>query len=243
MPEKPVGGPANTNDDRTAFERALEARRRGAPIPPLDPDLQQLVDDLVPWLEALRSAAAELADEPTGPLLDEGHQQSPPEPVRADDPVALMLGLVADPTVAIDGRKLTMARKKAGLDLKDLVRSLRYRGWTVDTKEVFRWQTGNTSLSPALTRAIARELHVDESSLLAHPRDRQTADDLFNDARITAFLAEWSRELRIAPTELRHQLTGLLVGANRRNSTTGSPDALLAVLKTLRSIPDFLDNP
>src|SRR3954468_9419525 len=103
MTEKPVGRSANPNDDRTAFERALEARRRGAPIPPLGPGLQQLVDDLVPWLEALRSAAAELADESTAPLLGEGNQQPTPEPVPADDPVALMLGLVVDPAVAVDG--------------------------------------------------------------------------------------------------------------------------------------------
>src|SRR3954468_24924220 len=180
MTEKPVGRAANPNDDRTAFERALEARRRGAPIPPLGADLQQLVDDLAPWLEALRSAAAELADEPSASLLNEEHQHSTSEPVRADDPVALMLGLVADPTVAIDGRKLTMARKKAGLDLKDLVRRLRYRGWNVDTKEVFRWQTGNASLCPALTRAIARELQVDESSLLAQPDRGQPVNDLFD---------------------------------------------------------------
>jgi len=242
MTDNTAGTPGD--DDRTPFERALEARRRGAPTPPLDTDLQQLVDDLTPWLEALHAAAAELAEEtPLSPLNEEPHQHSVPEPVRADDPVALMLGLVADPAVAVDGRKLTMARKKAGLDLKDLVRQLRYRGWTVDTKQALRWQTGTTPLSPALIRAIAQELAVDESALLARPSGGQAVNVLFEDARISAFLAEWARELHIMPTELRHQLTGLLAGANQRKGTTGSPDTLLAILKTLRAIPDFLDRP
>lgn len=229
------------DDDRTPLERALDARRHGGPSAPLDDDLQQLVDDLAPWLDALRAAAQEAADDVADSPSPDEIAQPTAEPVRADDPVALMLGLVPEPNVAIDGHKLTSARKRARLDLKEMVERLRYRGWPIDMKEGLRWHTGLTVLPPALIAALANELDVDEGALLARSGAAHDIEELFSDARVSAFLADWAAEVHVEPTVLRNQVTGLLLGANRRKSTSGSVDTLLAVLKAFRAIPDLLD--
>jgi hypothetical protein len=245
MTENPImgdlRGPLDDDDERTSLERALDARRRGEPTPPLSDDLQQLVDDLAPWLDDLRAAAQEIAAEAEAGLFPTDRAQVMPESVRADDPIALMLGLVSDPSVAIDGHKLALARKRARLDLKDLVSRLRHRGWTVETREALEWHKGSAVVPPALIRAIASELRVDENALLTRPERVLRPDDLFDDAQITAFIAEWAAEADIQPIALRNQVSSLLAGASRRNSTTSSAETLLAILKTLRAIPNLLD--
>jgi hypothetical protein len=231
----------DADDDRTPLERALDARRHGEPSAPLDDDLQRLVDDLAPWLDALRAAAQEAADDLAASPSPDEIAQPTAEPVSADDPVALMLGLVPEPNVAIDGHKLTQARKRARLDLKEMVERLRYRGWPIDMKEGLRWHTGITVLPPALIATLANALGVDESFISARAGEWHRPDELFDDARISAFLSEWAAEIHVEPGELRNQISGLLTSASRRNSTTSSSDTLLAVLKAFRAIPHLLD--
>lgn len=226
--------------DSTPVERALDAHRHGDTLDTtLEPDDQALVDDLLPWLDALRAAAAETAAEQSSP-------SGPPaarEPVRADDPVALMLGLVADPDTVVEGRKLARARKQAGLDLGQLVDRLRLRGWDVTTREGLRWELAETALPPALVTAIASELAVSDTVLLTTPKAANDLHDLFSDARISTFLADWAAESGLELGVLRQRASSSLIGAAHRNRTAGSVDALLDVLRTLRAIPDFLDKP
>jgi hypothetical protein len=80
-----------------------------------------------------------------------------------------------------------------------------------------------------------------EDAALTISTTPDTLGDLFNDTQITAFLADWAAEAAVEPTELRRRAGTLLASAAYRNSTAGSAEALLAVLRTLRAIPDFLD--
>jgi hypothetical protein len=239
--------------DRTPLERALIARRRGERNEPLDDELQRLVDDLAPWLDDLYDVAQAATDNDTGhgPGTDNSDVDSPgsgndvPEslaPVSADDPVALMLGLVPDPQIAIDGRKLAAVRKKVGVDLKELVARLRHRGWPVQTKEALRWHTGTTVLAQALINAVAETLSVDSTAILARSSSAPPADDLLDDVRIASFLEQWASDIHMPPARLREQIAHLLIGANMRNSTSTSADTLLAVLTALRDVPDLLDD-
>ncbi len=228
--------------DSTPIQRAIHARRQGhAPSDPgLDPDDQQLVDDIFPWLDAVHDAARQTVFE-----QDSGAELPAPEqvPVRADDPVALMLGLVPDPAVVVNGRKLAAARKRARLDLGQLVDRLRTRGWDVTTQEGLQWEFGHLQLPPALITAIAEELSIEDDALLTTPPAPRRHEDLFDDQRIQAFIADWAAEAGVEPDLLRERASATLAGAAHRNRTGGSAEALLDVLRTLRSIPDFLDNP
>lgn len=228
--------------DSTPIQRAIHARRQGhAPSDPaLDTDDQQLVDDILPWLDAVQEAAQQT-------VLERGFgaESSTPThvPVRTDDPVALMLGLVPDPAVVVNGRKLATARKRAQLDLGQLVDRLRARGWDVSTHQGLQWELGHPQLPPALITAIAEELSVEDDALLTTSPTRHGHDDLFDDQRIQAFITDWAAEAGVEPDLLRERASTTLAGAAHRNRTGGSVEALLDVLRTLRSIPDFLDTP
>ncbi|WP_410617097.1 hypothetical protein [Amycolatopsis sp. lyj-109] len=192
-------------------------------------------DEIDPWLDAV-NVAAELAAE-------EKDRTGPPtrEPVRHDDPVALMLGLVPDPGVLVDGRKLAAARKRSQLDLRQLVARINARGWDVTMAEAFKWEIGSPALAPALITAIAEELSVGDDALLTAVQPTGGIDDLFDDQRIQAFLSDWAAEAGVQLAELRQRATSTLAGAAHRNRTGGSVEALLAVLRQFRSIPGFLD--
>ncbi|GAA4733771.1 hypothetical protein GCM10023328_11550 [Modestobacter marinus] len=240
----------NSDLDRTALERALIARQRGARIEPLTPDLQDLVDDLAPWLDALRQIArsAAVSDEsssafPESEELARADDAAPFAftPVSDDDPVALMLGLVADPSIALDARKLASTRRRNGMTLNEFVASLRHRGWPIDAPETMRWHKADTVLPRALIAAIAGVLHVQDTDLLARPASVRPAEDPFDDERVAALLREWANEIGLAPNQLRTQLTGLLAGANFRNRTDASVDTLLAILTALRGVSSLLD--
>ena len=227
--------------DSTPIQRAIRAQRHGhAPSDPaLGPDDQQLVDDILPWLDVLHEAARYTV---LKPQPDAEPPAAAQVPVRADDPVALMLGLVSDPAAVVNGRKLAAARKRARLDLGQLVDRLRARGWDVTTQQGLQWELGHYQLPPALITAIAEELSTREGALLAAPPTRREHADLFDNPRIQAFIADWAAEAGVEPGLLRERTSATLAGAAHRNRTSGSVEALLDVLRTLRSIPDYLDN-
>ncbi|MFE2755356.1 hypothetical protein ACFXGA_25465 [Actinosynnema sp. NPDC059335] len=225
--------------DVTPIDRALQALRRGQPIPPelaLDDAQRQLVDDLAPWLDALEAAA-----QSTSPPSETAIGGAPP--VRRDDPVAQMLGLVPDPDVALDGRKLALARKRAKLNLAQFLERLNSRGWDATLQQAFQWEQNSTVLAPALVDAIADELGVDRRNLAASPWASNEHGDLFDDDRVRAFLADWAAEVDVPVEFLRERTGKMLTTAAFRNKTSGSVEGLLGVLRTLRSIPDLLERP
>jgi hypothetical protein len=108
-----------------AFEQALLdfAAGRTSAAEGLTDDEHELLTAIQDWLPGLSDAIAV--------LVVTGDDAPPVAPVRPDDPIALMLGLVADPAVTLDGRRLASLRKAAGFNIGDLARRLTTRGWDV----------------------------------------------------------------------------------------------------------------
>lgn len=97
-------------------------------------------------------------------LLWEANQGAPP---LLEDPIAAMLGLVPDPSYALDSGKFKQARKRAGLQISDLISRLSARGWTVDKTDMFRWENQSTSdVAPALIKALAEETGISSDQLV-----------------------------------------------------------------------------
>src|ERR1043165_8752868 len=96
----------DVDPDSTPLQRAIDARRRGQARSDddLTSDEQQLVDDILPWLDALQETDGKQSNSDPAPTTN--------APVRHDDPVALMLGLIPEPDVVLNGRKLAAARKQ-----------------------------------------------------------------------------------------------------------------------------------
>lgn len=108
------------------------------------------------------SDQTELTEEEVASLVDvadllwEAIRGAPP---LDSDPVAAMLGLVADPDCALDPKALTRVRKNAGLTVSQLADRLAARGWEVQARDVFRWENqSSTEVVPALIAAIAEEI-------------------------------------------------------------------------------------
>ena len=86
-------------------------------------------------------------------LAWEAEQEPPPLP---EDPVAAMLGLVPDPEIALDGKALAAARKRAGLSVSGLAAKMADRGWDVTSRDVFGWESNkNAPQVPAVINALA----------------------------------------------------------------------------------------
>ncbi len=222
--------------DDTDLQRAVRSLLQGEASPgQLDRQEEELVEGLSTWLDALDVAAHESVD---AELDHENHD----EPIRVDDPVAMMLGLVADPQVRLDPARLRSARSRAALDVAQLAARLTARSWQVTPGQIARWERAALPLSPALLDALASVLHVEPSQLTAdaRPDDLET---LLDDERISTFLEAWAAEMKRDPARLRQQVHAALVTAGRRRASDASVDALLAVLRTLREVPGFLDSP
>lgn len=221
----------------TPFDLAITAHLQGRKPPmPLEKEEQQLFEDLSPWFDTLHFVLHDAALE----LKKKSDLVSLPKPSLRDDPVAHMLGLIPDHDYAIEGFKLREARKSAGLNLGQFLDRLRIRGWDVTAREGLDWEQERTSLPPALIVAICSELRVDERQILAKTTSRSALEDLLDDQRIAAFLDEWAIELNIERSQVKELVSAALSTAGRRNSTVGSVDTLLDVLKTLRAVPGFL---
>jgi hypothetical protein len=133
----------------------LEARAGrvvGASKPSLSEEDQAEVDSLI-----------EVAD-----LLWEAGHGAPPMGV---DPVAAMLGLIPDRQYSLDSKALARARKNAKLKPTELANRLIARGWEVQARDVFRWETQSAiDVAPALIRAIAEEIGTDVDRLTTAQR-------------------------------------------------------------------------
>lgn len=87
-------------------------------------------------------------------------------PSLEDDPVAAMLGLIPDPGYQLNPAAFKRARTRAGMKPTVLAAALSQRGWSVSAGDVFGWErTGDASMSPALVRAVAAELHTEPDAL------------------------------------------------------------------------------
>ena len=92
-------------------------------------------------------------------------------PALEADPVAAELGLVPDPTRALDSRALKAAMAKAGLRASDVAALLKARHWEVQTRDVFAWtSTGGSEVPPSLIRATAEILNTSAQRLTSERR-------------------------------------------------------------------------
>ena len=159
-------------------------------------------------------------------------------PPRALDPIAIALGLVAGPSDVLSGRQLQAARKRARLDLRQLVEVLQQRGWDVSASQVLDWHSNNTTLAPALMNAIAETLHVPVQALRGAPPRYSTsvAGDFLDDAIIASFLSDWAAETGQDPAGMRERAQRTLASLNFRNQDSISRDDVLAILRALRRI-------
>lgn len=159
-------------------------------------------------------------------------------PSRALDPIAIALGLVPGPSDVLSGKQLQAARKRARLDLRQLVMLLQQRGWDVTAPQVLAWHSTNTTLAPALMNAIAETLHVPVQTLRGTPPRYSTADprDFLDDATIAGFLSDWATEIGQDPASVRERAQRTLASLNFRNQESISRNDVLAILRALRRI-------
>ena len=215
-----------------AFSEALLDAIAGHQISAkLTEDERSLVAAISEWAPGLPEALAN---------LDTDDEPATRTPVRSDDPIAQMLGLVENPAVRLDGRRLATVRKAAGLNIADLASRLRERGWDVSVSTVSAWERGRLNPPPATINAIAEVLELTAEAILARiPAITQSLDVLFDDELIAAFLDEWASETNVSAEELAEHSKRLLATAGKRNATSATPQTLLAILKHFKNLPGF----
>lgn len=148
------------------------------------------------------------------------------------DPVALMLGLVPDPRVQLDGRALARARKASGQSAADLAGRLTARGWSVTVQQVFRWENQSShDMPPAVINAVAAEVGTDPERLLT-VRPSAVADPFDEAARSPRFrglVARLAKVRGVALTLAESQLRGVAAVAVHRGDKPTSEQWLDSV--------------
>jgi transcriptional regulator with XRE-family HTH domain len=219
------------HDSHDAFSEAfLDIVTGHQPTADLSQEDQALLASLRDWAPGLPEALANLEDEP--PLERTS--------IRHDDPIAQMLGLVEDPAVRLDGRRLANTRKAAGIDIAELASRLQRRGWDTSINDIFSWELGKANPPPATINAISEVLDVPANSVLSsRPAPMSTLEGLFTDSVIADFFDDWARESDLTAQELIYRSKRLFAGAGKRNATTATAETLLAILRQFRSLPGF----
>lgn len=230
----PVRGAKPEDPDDTPLGRAVMAYLAGdlGPVKRLPDDERALVLEVGPWLVALRGSASPAAD-PADVVIPEFDQ----------DPVAIALGLVADPDRALAASRLREARRRAKLKRSDLVERLVARGWEVSMQDLAAWEHSDTAQPPALITAVADILGASLATLMP-PRSSAPASSLsgmLDDETVTEQLEAWAEEAAVESAVLRRKVEHALAGAFNRNKQAPTVPALRSVIEVLRRLPDFLD--
>jgi hypothetical protein len=171
-----------TKDERDeALSNLLEARAgrvTGASQPSLSEGGRAEVESLI-----------EVADL----LWEAGHGAPPLE----SDPVAAMLGLTPDPRYALDPKALAHVRKNARLKPSELANRLVARGWDVQVRDVFRWETQSAAdVAPALIKAIAEETGTDVDRLTTSRQataEHEAVAAVSHSPRFEGLVERWAR--------------------------------------------------
>ena len=157
-------------------------------------------------------------------------------PPLQQDPVAAMLGLVPDSNLALDASKLIRICKRARLEPSSLAARLSARGWQVQPRDVFRWQTGSTSdVSPALIAAIADEAGVQIEELTARDAAepaRSALAGLVKSSAFQALVARWARVQGVSIALANSQLESRMMATVYRGDRV-DPDQMLDSLEAL----------
>jgi hypothetical protein len=154
-------------------------------------------------------------------------------PPLDQDPVAAMLGLIADPNVVLSPRAFTTVRRRAGLAPSELASRLRDRGWDVSAADLTRWQSSApTDLTPALLSAVAEELDVPVASITAEGAARpEWLAALVTTASFVELTGRWARARSLSAPIAASMLESRLLATVNRGERPES-EALLASLET-----------
>lgn len=199
-----------------------------------------------------------------GDLAWESQFTAPPP---AQDPIAAMLGLVPNTAYRLDGPALMKMRKARRLTVGDLADRLTARGWQTRSRDVFNWEKDNSSIPPAVVRAIAAILATSPERLtLGAPtlqptpatlNDPNNPNDLITDReraaevarrhpRFEALVARYAALVRTGLDEAAEAMAGRMLATVHRgshpdpNQMLSSLEALVAALedRAERSRPD-----
>ncbi len=165
-------------------------------------------------------------------LLWEAGQGAPPP---REDPIAAMLGLVPDPSYALDSSKLKQARKRARLQISDLVARLSERGWTVDKADLFRWENRSTSdVAPALIKALAEETGISPDQLVTRqPRAVPAAiTRALESPRFAGIVERWARVQNVSQGLATSELESRMLAMVYRGGDADG-DQMVAALEAL----------
>lgn len=174
-------------------------------------------------------------------LWEAGHGAPPLE----SDPVAAMLGLVADTELALDPRALARARKNARLKPSVVAERLEARGWDIAASDVFRWETRPSfGIAPALISAIAEVIGVRADQITADGRqsvDHQNLALILSTDRFNDLVARWARLQGTSRALAKSALQSRLLATVHRGD---SPDqdqilqSLAALIDTIDDVPE-----
>ncbi|OJY41557.1 helix-turn-helix transcriptional regulator [Pseudonocardia sp. 73-21] len=218
---------------------------------------QAVVDELVPWLRGLANrpgpastvgiSAAEIGTAPD-PSERPGPRYAPDDmpdpaamPTPNEDPLALALGLVADPARRISASRLRRARQAVGLKPSQIARYLTARGWSVSTNDALGWETRDTALTPAVAADLAHLLRTTPAELIEVIQHAEPDwYGLLDDPEIYAALNDLATALQATVPEATARLNRRLVSADHRNRSTMTRRALLGVITALSRHPTLL---
>lgn len=167
-------------------------------------------------------------------LLWEANQGAPP---LREDPIAAMLGLVPDPSYALDCSKLKQARKRAGLQISDVIARLSARGWTVDRADLFRWENQSAGdVAPALIKALAEETGTSSDQLVTkQPRAVPAAIERALDSPLFAGLVErWAKVQNVSRSLAASELESRMLATVYRGDDADA-DQMVQSLEALVS--------
>lgn len=158
-------------------------------------------------------------------------------PPLDEDPLAISLGLVPDPSRALDGNALRTARTRAKLRPSDLRDRLAERGWTVRTAELARWeQEAHVTIMPAVIKAMAEELSVPESRLVARtpasPPDPRV-EAMTASSRFQSLAQRWAALFSLGEPDAVAALRQVVMSGAALRGEQPSQDAWLDAIEVL----------
>ena len=173
-------------------------------------------------------------------LLWEANQSAPP---LREDPTAAMLGLVPDPSYALDPGKLKQARNRAGLGISELAGRLAARGWTVARADLFRWESHPSGdVAPAMIKALAEETGSSSDQLVTRqPRTVPPAiASVLESHPFSALVERWARVQNVSRGLAASQLESRMLATVYRgddadaNQMVQSLEALVAATEDIQ---------
>ena len=195
-------------------------------------DLSQLNESERNKLESLLNVADDLWDSNHG------------APPLSEDPIAAMLGLVADPQNSLSGKALSRLRRRRGLQISQIAERLRERGWKVDTQDVFRWESKSTAeVPPALIVAIADEIGTTTDQItINHVTPRQEElGEMLHHPKFQGLVARWADIQHVAPdiaASALHARALATVHRGQRPDTDQMLTSLESLVEALEAKPE-----